>query len=838
MEAAALAFIALLVSFLLIFGLDRFFQTPTWLRLVIFALGFGILSIGVPIWIHRWVWGHRHEKQLAQLIARRNPQLGDKLLGIIEFQNQPDHADGSSPRLRQAAIQALAKDTEMDSLLDALPVSTYRKWLLVAAGFSLAASLAFLLSPSASFNALERWLKPLAVVERFTFTNLENLTKSLVVPYGEPFGVELKLSANSAKRPAYAYAKFGADVSLEAKREGSSYNFFFPSFTEPDSVHFQVGDKTHSMEILPMQRPSPVQTLIYVKPPAYLGVPEYSQNLSSGEIRLVEGSQALIEMKMNRFIRSGRYGSSQGSKQNALPLAGDLLISGTKIRTPLLPIASTTVQIPFSWVDEFGLNSYADYELKIQGSKDLAPRISLQNRVEQKSILPEESIEFTLLSEDDFGLKNIGLEWRSVPLEKNQDSKVLGEVVLKELKPEDLRVVLPTIFSPQVFRIRPQKIELRAFSEDRFPERGRSYSKSIFLHVLSREEHMQILKEQYQKSLHSLEDLARREMNLLDENAALSKLELEVLSTETSRKTIEAQQIAERESLRRMKEVQKGMEEIIRGAMRNEQIEKPIFRKMADALKAIQEMGNRSIPKVRDQLTEATNFSKKTKEQLEGAVVSQTLLVEKMRESIEKAKLASEQFEASTFVTRLQKASKDQTQIFNNMLEIFTRDTIGMRPEEIDPSDQFQLNDSAKLQSTIASDVRWIEEDLRFYIQRTLNPSFESVVQSIQTSQIYRSLDENREELLKNHSFTAAKNAAFWAGELTKWADDLAAVLQGNASAGAGGQGVGSPNAEDDDFEFMLRVMKMVQNEQDLRARTRAFEQLKRQSSSTDPQSQ
>ena len=33
---------------------------------------------------------------------------------------------------------------------------------------------------------------------------------------------------------------------------------------------------------------------------------------------------------------------------------------------------------------------------------------------------------------------------------------------------------------------------------------------------------------------------------------------------------------------------------------------------------------------------------------------------------------------------------------------------------------------------------------------------------------------------------------------------------------------------EDEDFEFMLRVMKMIQDEQDLRAQTRSLEQKRR----------
>ncbi|MFM2243379.1 MAG: hypothetical protein RLZ97_2235, partial [Verrucomicrobiota bacterium] len=45
---------------------------------------------------------------------------------------------------------------------------------------------------------------------------------------------------------------------------------------------------------------------------------------------------------------------------------------------------------------------------------------------------------------------------------------------------------------------------------------------------------------------------------------------------------------------------------------------------------------------------------------------------------------------------------------------------------------------------------------------------------------------------------------------------------------GGGGGGGGGGSQEDEDFEFMLRVMRLVQQQQDLRARTRALETLRR----------
>ena len=74
----------------------------------------------------------------------------------------------------------------------------------------------------------------------------------------------------------------------------------------------------------------------------------------------------------------------------------------------------------------------------------------------------------------------------------------------------------------------------------------------------------------------------------------------------------------------------------------------------------------------------------------------------------------------------------------------------------------------------------------------------------------------------------ALASAKKWAAQLKAWADILDPP-QDPAGAGGGGGGEGQePSLDDNDFEFMLKVMKMIQTEQDIRARTRALEQLRR----------
>ena len=111
-EAILAGCFGLLFSFLLVFALDRVWQTPALVRLLILISGTSLMAVFAPLWLHRWVWKHRRENELARLIARRYPGLGDRLLGVVELQQQVEAADTLSPRLRAAAMQRVAEEAE------------------------------------------------------------------------------------------------------------------------------------------------------------------------------------------------------------------------------------------------------------------------------------------------------------------------------------------------------------------------------------------------------------------------------------------------------------------------------------------------------------------------------------------------------------------------------------------------------------------------------------------------------------------------------------------------------------------------------------------------------
>ena len=840
-EAVAAGIVGLLVSFLLVYGLDRVWQTPGWARLAILAGGVSLFAVFAPYWLHRWVWRQRREEQLARLIARRYPGLGDRLLGVIELQSQEGNADTLSPRLREAAMEAVAAETGKRKLDEALPPQRHRWLALAALGFAGLVAAAFTLTPRAGLNALERWMMPLSKTERYTFTRLENPPVYRAVAFGEAFEITLRLSKDSEQHPPNASGRYGLQQPVQTKLVDDSYHFNFPGQQDPGNIDFSVGDLRHRIRVEPVPRPAVESAVAVVISPEYLGVPERTVDLGSGVVSAVEGSKVRMQLTTNRPLASGTFGPTRSqvidgkNETTYLPVEGSLELAGFTAKTPVVEVGAVPFEIPFAWTDELGLSGESGYRLRIDAMRDAVPTCYLQGIERQKVMLPEETVDFEVLAEDDFGVKLSGIEWIGQFTRPTDEIPAKGEVKLQDGGPEEKRVISPAAFSPAAYGITPQKITLRGYTEDYFPNRGRTYSEPVVLYVLTRDEHAQLLKSRFDRTITEFEDLARREQELLDENQRLEKLGGEELQKEEAAKRLENQETAEAESERRMKELTDRMESLMKDAARNGDIEKGTLKKMAESLKSMQELSQEDLPKVEGKLDDSqdkSNTAEKAGKDVSEAVEEQKKAVEKMQEAIAKANEANRQFEAGTFVNRLKKAAGEQSGIASALIEAYER-ILGLKTSKLDPSDQRRMKEVTGQQANTASDVRWIQEDLASYFARTNTESFREILNDMKASQIDAGLEDVRSLLATNHSFVATESSKKWADKLTEWAKKL----EGEKDSGAngGGDGGGGQSPEDEDFEFMLRVMKMVQQEQDLRAQTRVLEQLQRSKGKSTP---
>jgi hypothetical protein len=127
-EGLLAALFGIALSYLLVFILDRFFETPGSIRLCILVAGTVTLGLGLPLKWHQWVWRQRRLEDAARLLRGKFPRLGDQLLGIVELARMDNRALGRSDRLVEAAMAQAADAVKDQDFTDAVPHARHRQW--------------------------------------------------------------------------------------------------------------------------------------------------------------------------------------------------------------------------------------------------------------------------------------------------------------------------------------------------------------------------------------------------------------------------------------------------------------------------------------------------------------------------------------------------------------------------------------------------------------------------------------------------------------------------------------------------------------------------------------
>ena len=876
-EAVLAGLFGLIISFLMVFALERLFPIPALVRLAILISGTSLAAVFAPYWVRRWVYGHRREEQLARLISRKFPKLGDRLLGIVELQGQQEAKEVMSPELRAAAMIHVANQAAKRDMNEALPYSRHKKLALGVLMGAAAITFGFSIAPKAGGNALKRWLMPLSDTDHYTFTQFDTdkMPNPLVVPLGEAFSFNAPLKEDSDNKPATARARYGQQEWLQAELgENGSYQFEFTGQETQDRITLEAGDAKHSVWVEPEVRPEVSSFEATVALPDYLQLDPRNVDIRTGVLTALEGSKVVLKGSFSRQIskaiarlepqpleetaisksssapieaenpsdlESSRTKIQEAEKKAEienlvkLPESRDLQLSmdGANVSTEAIGLGRFHASVPFTWTDVKGLEGAGSFKVEIKTSEDQIPTSYIQGIERNIVILAEETLEFDIISEDDFGLREIGLSWVGSFNKPSDKEPANGSLTLKKGSPSSNRLSERAIFSPQTYGIEPQTLILSAYTEDYKPGRGRIFSEPITIYILTRDEHAQVIKKRFDRVISELEDAARKELNNLDENERLDKNNTaEELQSEDAKEQLAESEQKEAENAEKMKEIAKKMEEIFKDAARNGELDQKTMKEMADALQNMKELGEKDMPEVEKKLGEAQDQKstpEKTEKDLKEAIEKQKEALEKMQETIEKANQANENFEASTFVNRLKKSSADEGSIGNSLNSALTGELaiVGAAPnsDDIDPANQRLLGELSGQQRSITNDVRWIQEDLERFYARTQKPIHKEVYEDMAKSLIDEKLERLREKIQMNHTFTSRKLSKIWSDRLMSWAEKL----EGPKSDGNGGDGDGgSGGGEEKDFEFMLKVMRMVQAEQDIRGRTRSLEQMLR----------
>ncbi|MFM9024866.1 MAG: hypothetical protein ACKON7_05950, partial [Planctomycetaceae bacterium] len=601
-EALCGAACGVLVGYLVVFGLDRLAETPWWVRGLAFALAVAACA-AVPLALHRWVWSHRRLDQLARLIARRFPSLGDQLLGIIEIVRSAAlpgagaAAGLGSRRLCEAAIAQVAERSAACDFAAAVPRPRHRRWLAVAALPLAAAVAAAVVVPAAAANAWARFVAPWRAIERFTFARMERLPDEIVVPRGEPAALEVALAADTRARPRAARARLGRQPPLAAALEADRYSFTLPPQLTETPLVLAVGDARARARVVPLLRPEITEVLAEVRLPAYLERPEPQRiDVRSGVLAPVRGSTVAIVATANRALASARVDGSTVAPR------------GATVHTP--PAEATADRaVTIEWRDDRGLEGQRPLVVQLSPRADEAPTVALAGLPAGRDILlSSDTLRFTIGVADDFGIRRVGIEWEGDGGESGQAPEK-GERPLKAGGPDQATLDVEATFCPDALGVRPQPLVLRAFAEDYLPGRGRVHSTPFLVYVVDKSEHALVMNERLGRWRQQAAEVRDREMALLAGNTELRGLPAEKLLDPETRRRLEQQAAAEDAQARRMERLVEEGQKLVREAIKNPEFEAATLERLAEDIQTLDDIGAARMPGVAELLRAAADAS-------------------------------------------------------------------------------------------------------------------------------------------------------------------------------------------------------------------------------------
>ena len=594
-EGLLAALVGIGVSYLLVFALDRMWETPGWVRLAILILGAATLCIGVPLKWHTWVWRQRRLEDAARLLRRTFPQLGDQLLGIVELARMDHAAAGRSERLVQAAIAQAADAVKDRDFTHAVPDPRHRHWAWAAAGVLTLALLGFIVTGDAARNAFARWIAPLGHVPRFTFARVDPLPAHLVVPYAEPFDLPVRLSSDTRWSPGQASARVAGQPPVSAGLAGGVYPLSFPPQKQDAPLALWIGDVRQKIEVEPRARPDLEDLVVHERLPAYLNYSSEQQiDVRGGSVSVLKGAQAAFEARASREVAAAEM---DGKPQRA---------DGAKILTGYEPV-NADFERKFTWRDRDGLTPREPLALDVRAVGDEPPAIMASRESPEEVVLDSEVVTFDAEATDDFGVKEVGVEWDGSLLQEDGTTSIHGEKISAAGAPEKRDLKARATFCATREGVAPQTLEVTLWAVDYLPGRPHSRSATFTLHVLNKTDHAIWLTEQFGKWLEAAKESYEREQQLHQSNKDLRALSPADLDRPENRLRVAQQAAAENANAARLDNLNQSGRSLVEQATKNDEFDAKRLETWATMLKILQDIAANRMPSVADLLKQTAN---------------------------------------------------------------------------------------------------------------------------------------------------------------------------------------------------------------------------------------
>ncbi|MEM7603263.1 MAG: hypothetical protein AAF357_17860, partial [Verrucomicrobiota bacterium] len=578
-----------------------------------------------------------------------------------------------------------------------------------------------------------------------------------------------RLTEDTDWEPGKASLRLPGKTRLTSERDEDRFDFTVPPQKEDGTLSMRVGDEHQKFIVTPMTRPELKELTATLRLPDYL---LYQNDLTlpvrGSRLPVVRGAVAAITGKTSRELA---YAESD---------LGDAIIDGASFSTQPIEVNEPISQ-SITWKDIHGLTAKSPLSLEMTPVEDREPDVFARQLTKERIILASEVVSFDVSAADDFGVRTMGLEWHGQPSEAGVHS-TRGEKAVAAGGPEKRDLETRATFSAAREGVPPQTLQLRAFAEDYLPDRGRSYSPTFVLHILSDQEHAEWLTQEFSKWFRNAREVYEREKQLNESNESLGKLSSKELDSPENRRKLAEQASAETANGKKLEALTRAGRDLVKQATKNQEFDGERLESWSEKMQTLERIAKEEMPSVSEKLREAsrapgnpgmdsevasdpnspTANKSPAQEKLDAALEEQESLLADFAKVADELQEILSSLEASTFVKRLKAAARVQSEIAGTFDE--TLDSgFGLPRHRIEQRLRDVGSSVATTVEEQSSSIYDIQTDLEAYYQRKQDQIYKKVLDQMKASSVVSRLKEIGQASQGNLSGLSISAAEYWA---------------------------------------------------------------------------
>lgn len=374
--------------------------------------------------------------RMARLLESRNPELGSKLVNILQLD-----ADSKSGETKSGETAALTRELARRAVADAgstldLPAlpPLAREPLLPrrALHAAMAAGLLVVLTCVGGRHVRQEWLRfldPYGDHPPFSLTHLEILkpADAATVLYGDSLTVEVRAGGHQPRQLFFTAKPLDgtaapATLPMSARGDGT-FVARLENIRNPLELVAHTGDggsRSHRRVLQLVMTPQIGPTVVKITPPAYTGQKERVMPYRFTALQVLEGSQVGFQVGSNRPLGAGTVlfeGDAEAAEKIPLGPAAE----GPADAAHAVFTAARSGRMTFSLVDVAGNAATEIPTASLTVTRDLPPAIEIAVPEKDALVVLGRVIPVAVDATDDYGLRSmrlhIGINDQFLPLE-------------------------------------------------------------------------------------------------------------------------------------------------------------------------------------------------------------------------------------------------------------------------------------------------------------------------------------------------------------------------------------------------------------------------------------